>query len=167
MTLRRDDMSFEGSYELLAIASLGISNLLVLWIRKTTDKFYTTLHIEASSGPTFEQCDLNTMQQGPIVSATVDIDRCESCGIDCNPLERSVIHPTIRGDEIIEVNGLQPRVDLIPESSSMNEVSNESKQDLPPTYQEIISSNQNHLMFSPPTYRDAMKNERAIITTYL
>ena len=114
-----------------------------------------------------EQCDLNNTQQRPIPSAPVDIDRCQSCGVDNNPLEISVIHPSTRGDRMIETSNLQPRVDLMEESTSIYEDWSESKQDLPPTCNEIISFNRNDFMYSPPTYRDAMKNERAIFMTDL
>ena len=137
------NMNFEGvAVFLLAIAILGIANILMLWILKTTNKFYDTLSIEESSGSTLEQCDLNNTQQRPIPSAPVDIDRCQSCGVDNNPLEISVIHPSTRGDQMIETSNLQHSVDLIEERSSINEDSSESKQDLPPTYKEIISSDQ-------------------------
>ena len=127
------NMNSEGvAIFVLFTATLGIENILILWILNTTEEFYNTLRIEESSGPTFEQCDLNTTQQRSIPSATIDIDRCELCGNDYNLLERSVIHPCARDDQIIEVSNLQSRVVLMEERTSTNEDSNEPKQDLSP-----------------------------------
>ena len=116
---------------LLELSTLGIANILTIWVIKTTDRFRTELCIEALFGLTFEEFELNTTQPRSISSASVDIVRCESCGIDFNPFDSSVINQSNRGNQIIEVNDLQQRVNLIEDSSSINEDSNEPMQDLP------------------------------------
>ena len=150
---------------LVGSAVLGFANFVTLWIQATTHKFYSSIGTNSTNEPVYEYRTYIpnpiTQRQNPTFRRTIDIVRSntgsENQNMDVNDIVRS---NTGNEDHNLDVNNVGRRFDSEQENLCLNNDSSESKQDVPPSYIDIITSSGDGFLHSPPSFTDAMKNEQ-------